>query len=68
MGRPTSVEQPPSYAQVMEDTIALQQILNCVNSSNNAYAPTITAAWDRADTFSGKEKRPLRVLSLGKAF
>ncbi|CEJ54942.1 hypothetical protein PMG11_01228 [Penicillium brasilianum] len=64
MGRPTSVEQPPSYAQVMEDTIALQQILNCVNSSNNAYTPTITAAWDRADTFSGKEKRPLRVLSL----
>ncbi|KAJ6011672.1 hypothetical protein N7451_003084 [Penicillium sp. IBT 35674x] len=64
MGRPTAVEQPPSYAQVMEDTLALQQILNAVNSNNNAYGPTITAAWDRADTFSGKEKRPLRVLSL----
>lgn len=68
MGSPTAAEQPPSYQQVVEDTIALQQMLNCINSSNNAYRPTINAAWDRADTFSGKKKQPLLVLSLGKAF
>ncbi|OJJ45838.1 hypothetical protein ASPZODRAFT_167556 [Penicilliopsis zonata CBS 506.65] len=63
-GPPTRIEPPPSYTQVIEETLTLQHIMNCINVRNDAYEPTITAAWDRADTYSGKELRPLRVLSL----
>ncbi|OQD78862.1 hypothetical protein PENANT_c075G09643 [Penicillium antarcticum] len=64
MGTPTIIDTPPSYAQIFENTIALQQILNSVNSKNEAYAPKTKAAWDKAETFAGNEKRPLRVLAL----
>lgn len=67
MGKPTVVDAPPSYAQVFEDAIAVQQILNCINAKNSTYAPKIKAAWDQAETFAGNEKRPLRVLALGMA-
>lgn len=66
MGSPTIIDQPPSYVEVYQNTIAVQQLLNCVNANNSAYTPKIKAAWDRAETFAGNEKRPLRVLALGE--
>jgi hypothetical protein len=66
MGEPTIIDQPLSYAEVFQNTVAVQQLLNCVNGNNSAYAPKIKAAWNLAETFAGNEKRPLRVLALGE--
>jgi len=66
MGKPTTIDEPPSYAEVFQNTVAVQQLLNCVNANNSAYAPKVKAAWNLAETFAGNEKRPLRVLALGE--
>jgi hypothetical protein len=69
MGTPTIIDTPPSYSEVFENVIAVQQLLNSVNNNNNAaFAPEIKGAWDKAETFAGNEKRPLRVLALGESF
>jgi hypothetical protein len=66
MGKPTIIDQPPSFAEVFQKTVAVQQLLDCVNANNSTYSPKIKAAWNLAETFAGNEKRPLRVLALGK--
>lgn len=65
IGEHENTKRPPSYAKVAETTDRMLKLLNAQNIENNAYTPEVKTVSERADTYTGKGKAPLRVLSLG---
>lgn len=75
----TDLDPPPAYSNVLQQMMSVQQTLDEVNDlklkisdkkidrQNDAFKPQIPLDLTRADAFAGGDKRPLRVLSLGKS-
>lgn len=64
IGEHANDEQPPSYEEVAQTTEKVLTLLNAKNIENNAYTPIVKTVPGRADSFDGKGKDPLLVLSL----
>lgn len=65
IGEHANNEPPPSYEAVAETTEKVLTLLNAKNIENHAYTPIVKTVPGRADTYDGKGKDPLLVLSLG---
>ena len=64
IGEHANDEQPPSYEEVAQTTEQVLTLLNAKNMENNAYTPIVKTVPGRADSYDGKGKDPLLVLSL----
>lgn len=64
IGEHANDEQPPSYEAVAQTTEKMLTLLNAKNMENNAYTPIVKTVPGRADSYDGKGKDPLLVLSL----
>lgn len=64
IGEHANNEKPPSYEAVAQTTEKMLTLLNAKNMENNAYTPIVKTVPGRADSFDGKGKDPLLVLSL----
>ncbi|BCR87184.1 uncharacterized protein ACHE_31171S [Aspergillus chevalieri] len=64
IGEHENTERPPSYAEAARTTDRMLKLLNAQNIENDAYTPEVKTVSERADTYTGKGKAPLRVLSL----
>lgn len=67
IGEHENTERPPSYAEAARTTDRMLKLLNAQNIENDAYTPEVKTVSKRADTYTGKGKAPLRVLSLGRS-
>lgn len=69
VGEHANIEQPSHFAGSAAAIDGALKVLDVVNHDNDTkFTPKLSTAPDRADTYAGKGKKPLRVLSMGMSF